>query len=92
VVCDAEGRILAAGRGVFELTGFEDVDLLGQDVAQALALSDASPIELVREWGVRKLAQKIEIRTRAGLEKPVTADFFPAYDEDGGMLLALTPR
>jgi hypothetical protein len=41
---------------------------------------------------VRKLGQKLEIRTRAGLEKNVTADFFPAYDEDGGMLLALTPR
>jgi PAS domain-containing protein len=92
VVCDAEGRILAAGRGVFELTGFEDVDLLGQDVAEAFTLSDASPIDVVREWGVRKLAQKIEIRTKAGLEKAVTADFFPAYDEDGGMLLALTPR
>ena len=92
VVCDAEGRILAAGRGVFELTGFEDVDLLGQDVAEALALSDPAPIEVVREWGVRKLDQKIEIRTKAGREKPVTADFFPAYDDDGGMLLALTPR
>jgi PAS domain-containing protein len=92
VVCDAEGRILAAGRGVFELTGFEDIDLLGQDVTEAFTLSDPSPIDVVREWGVRKLAQKIEIRTKAGLEKPVTADFFPAYDEDGGMLLALTPR
>ena len=92
VVCDAEGRILAAGRGVFELTGFEDVDLLGQDVAEALALSNPAPIEVVREWGVRKLDQKIEIRTKAGREKPVTADFFPAYDDDGGMLLALTPR
>ena len=92
VVCDAEGRILASGRGVFELTGFEDADLLGRDVADALALSDPSPIDVVREWGVRKLAQEIQIRTKAGLEKPVTADFFPAYDEDGGMLLALTPR
>ena len=92
VVCDAEGRVLAAGRGVFELTGFEDIDLLGQDVAEALTLSDPAPIEVVREWGVRKLAQKIEITTKAGLEKPVTADFFPAYDDDGGMLLALTPR
>ena len=92
VVCDAEGRILAAGRGVFELTGFEDIDLLGQDVADALTLSDPAPIEVVREWGVRKLDQKIEIRTKAGREKAVTADFFPAYDDDGGMLLALTPR
>ena len=92
VVCDADARVLAAGRGVFELTGFADADLLGRDVADALALSDASPIAVVREWGVRKLGQKIEIRTKAGLEKSVTADFFPAYDEDGGLLLALTPR
>jgi PAS domain-containing protein len=92
VVCDADGRVLAAGRGVFELTGYRDVDLLGRDVADALALSDTSQIAVVREWGVRKLGQKLEIRTRAGLEKNVTADFFPAYDEDGGMLLALTPR
>jgi PAS domain-containing protein len=92
VVCDAEARVLAAGRGVFELTGFEDADLLGRDVADALTLSDASPIDVVREWGVRKLAQQMKIRTKAGLEKPVIADFFPAYDEDGGLLLALTPR
>ena len=92
VVCDRDGRILAAGRGVFELTGYRDADLLGRDVAEALGLSDRSPIELVREWGVRKLGQTLEIRTKAGFEKEVTADFFPAYDEDGGLLVALTPR
>jgi PAS domain-containing protein len=92
VVCDRDTRVLAAGRGVFELTGYRDADLIGRDVAEVLALSDPSPIEMVREWGVRKLGQKLEIRTRAGIEKRVTADFFPAYDEDGGLLLALTPR
>ena len=30
-------------------------------------------------------------RARAS-EKPVIADFFPAYDDDGGLLVALTPR
>ena len=44
------------------------------------------------EWGVRKLGQHLEIRTRSGRRKKVTADFFPAYDEDGGLLVALTPR
>jgi hypothetical protein len=92
VVCDADARILAAGRGVFELTGFRDIDLMGRGVADALALSDASPIDVVREWGVRKLGQELKIRTKAGFEKDVTADFFPAYDDDGGLLLALTPR
>ena len=92
VVCDADARVLASGRGVFELTGFQDIDLLGRDVADALALSDPSPIEVVREWGVRKLGQQLQIRTKAGLAKSVTADFFPAYDDDGGLLVALTPR
>ena len=92
VVCDRDARILAAGRGVFELTGYRDADLLGRDVTEVLGLSDPSPIELVREWGVRKLDQALEIRTRAGFTKSVTADFFPAYDENGGLLVALTPR
>jgi PAS domain-containing protein len=91
VVCDREGRVLAVGRGVFELTGFRDGDLIGRDMAEALGLSDSSPIEVVREWGVRKLGQSLAIRTRAGLQKGVVADFFPAYDDDGGLLVALTP-
>ena len=92
VVCDREGRVLASGRGVFELTGYTDGELLGHDLVSTLSLSDASPIEVVREWGVRKLGQELAIRTKAGLAKPVVVDFFPAYDEDGGMLVALTPR
>ena len=92
VVCDRESRVLAAGRGVFELTGFGDGDLLGNDVVSALSISDPSPMAVVQEWGVRKLGQQLAIRTKAGVDKDVTVDFFPAYDEDGGMLLALTPR
>jgi hypothetical protein len=92
VVCDAEARILATGRGAFQLTGFREGDLLGRDVAEALAFSDRQPVELVREWGVRRLGEKLTIRTRAGLEKPVTADLFPGYDDDGGLLVGLTPR
>jgi PAS domain-containing protein len=92
VVCDHDARVLAVGRGVFELTGYRDADLIGQNVSSALGLSDTSPIEIVREWGVRKLGQQVAIRTRAGLQKDVTADFFPAYDDDGGLLVALTPR
>jgi hypothetical protein len=91
IVCDQEGRVLATGEGVFELTGFREGDLLGQDVAEALGLSDSAPIETVREWGVRKLEQPLSLRTRGGIEKNVVADFFPAYDDDGGLLVALTP-
>jgi hypothetical protein len=32
------------------------------------------------------------LRTKAGVVKPVIADLFPAYDDDGGLLVALSPR
>ena len=51
-----------------------------------------NPAALALEWGVRRLGEHIELRTRAGRQKAVTADFFPAYDDDGGLLVALTPR
>jgi hypothetical protein len=93
VACDRQGRILAAGRGVFELTGFQERDLIGRDVSEAFGLSgfadDRSPIALSLEWGVRRLNERISMRTRAGIQKPVVADVFPALDEDGGLLVAL---
>jgi hypothetical protein len=96
VVCDAEARILALGRGVFELTGFQEQDVLGKDVMDAFALEGyedgKNPSALAREWGVRRLGEELELRTRAGLTQKVTADFFPAYDEDGGLLVALSRR
>ena len=96
VVCDQEGRILAVGRGVFELTGWSEVDLLGSDVVSGLGLAgfeeDKNPAKLALEWGVRRLNEALELRTRAGQTKKVIGDFFPAYDDDGGLLVALTPR
>jgi PAS domain-containing protein len=96
VVCDHGRRVIAAGRGVFELTGYREGDLLGRDVTEALGLSgfagDRDPAHLALEWGVRRLGERLELRTKAGGEKRVVADFFPAYDEDGGLLVALAPR
>jgi PAS domain S-box-containing protein len=96
VVCDRHGRILAAGRGVFELVGYREQELLGTDVVQRLGLNgwnrDQNPAAIALEWGVRRLGEKLELRTRAGQRKPVTVDIFPAYDDDGGLLIALTPR
>ena len=77
---------------LFELTGYRDQDVMGRDVVEALGLSDRKPADTALEWGVRKLGERLELRTRAGLTKAVTADFFPAYDADGGLLLALAPR
>ena len=92
VVCDRDARVLAVGRGVFELTGFREPDLIGRDVGTALQLSDTSSFEVVREWGVRRMGERLELRTRAGLVKSVVVDLFPAYDDDGGLLVALSSR
>ena len=43
------------------------------------------------EWGVRRLGERLELTSRSGLRKRVVADFFPAYDADGGLLVALSP-
>jgi DNA-directed RNA polymerase subunit RPC12/RpoP len=96
VVCDANARILATGRDVFQLSGFQESDLLGRDLIETLSLVPVEdgehPAKVALEWGVRKLGEHMEIRTRSGRQQKVTADFFPAYDEDGGLLVALTPR
>ena len=96
VVCDQGGRILAVGRGIFELTGYTERDLMGHLVEEALSLngtseSDASPIATALEWGVRQLDRQLELKAASGARKRVTADLFPAYDADGGLLIALTP-
>ena len=95
LVCDRKGRVIAAGQGVFELTGYKEADLLGHDVMDTLFVLEENgptPAALALEWGVRRFDQKLTLRTRAGVQKVVRADFFPAYDEDGGLLVAVAPR
>ena len=94
VVCDQDRRILAAGQGVFELTGYREQELLGRDVTEAFGMEtndDADPAEVAVEWGVRQLGKKATVKTRSGVTKEISADYFPAYDEDGGLLVALIP-
>ncbi|HEY5101069.1 MAG TPA: hypothetical protein VII54_13540, partial [Gaiellaceae bacterium] len=56
VVCDKEARILAVGRGVYELTGWGDSDLIGADLVDSLGLAgfeeEKNPAKLALEWGV----------------------------------------
>jgi PAS domain S-box-containing protein len=96
LTCDQQGRVLATGRGVFELTGYGERDLLGMPLVETLSLNGwtdgKNPVELSLEWGVRRLGEQLELTTKSGSRKPVQADFFPAYDSDGGLLVALTPR
>jgi len=90
VVCDARRRVLGVGRGVFELTGFREADLIGREIVEALALSDVASFDVVSEWGVRQLDKRSQLRTKSGLEKTVRLDLFPGYDDDGGLLVALS--
>ena len=94
VVCDRKGRVIATGQGVFELTGYRERDLLGHDLMEMLFEpngDERSPAALALEFGVRRFDQRLTLRTRAGVTKGVRADFFPAYDEDGGLLVAIAP-
>ena len=68
-------------------------NLLGKEIVGAFGLGGfeegQNPAALALEWGVRRLGERLTLRSRAGREKPVVADFFPAYDDDGGLLVAL---
>jgi hypothetical protein len=95
VTCDARGRVIATGRGVFELTGYQERDVMGNDVVEVFGLSSFEdghdPFDIAREFGVRRMGETMMLRSRAGLEKRVVADIFPGLDRDGGLLVALTP-
>ena len=70
-------------------------EVLGADVVSAFGLEgfeeEKNPVKLSLEWGVRRLNEQLQLRTRSGHMKKVIGDFFPALDEDGGLLVALTP-
>ena len=40
---------------------------------------------------MRRLNEQLQLRAKSGHVKPVVGDFFPALDDDGGLLVALTP-
>lgn len=96
VTCDRDGRVLSCGRGVFELTGYSEGEVMGEAVRDAFGLTGFvngdDPIAVVLEWGVRKLDQHVMLRHHSGREKKVRLDLFPAYDEDGGMLVSFAPE
>ncbi|MGI9117795.1 MAG: PAS domain-containing protein [Gaiellales bacterium] len=94
VACDAETRILAAGQGVLELTGRLEDALIGQELVVGLHLAFADgqdPVSTTLEWGVRQMDCKAVLTHAAGIEKRVLCDCFPAYDDDGGLLVAIAP-
>ena len=92
--CDKTGRIVDCGRGSFELTGLKTESAIGRPLAEALNLSFEDGQDYVAtalEWEVRVSGKTAELD--AGPERGgAVADIFPAYDdEEGGVLVVLTP-
>jgi hypothetical protein len=104
--CDQDARVIDAGKGSFELTGLKDEDVIGRPVREVLGLQwvdkgdapagggngDADPIGTSLEWGVRSLGKRVEVNAEGDLPAQAVADVFPAYDDDGGLLIVLTPE
>jgi hypothetical protein len=92
--CDQHGNVIACGRGSFELTGLDDERVIGRPVSQVLGLQfddQSDPVATALEWGVRQLGKPVQVNAEGDLPAKATADVFPAYDDDGGLLLVLTP-
>ena len=94
-VTDQAGRVLACGRGSFELTGLADEHVIGRPARDVLGLrfdGGEDAVATVLEWGVRQLDKPVQVNAEGDLPAKAKADLFPAYDDDGGMLLVLTPQ
>jgi PAS domain-containing protein len=92
---DQEARLIGTGRGARELTGLGDLDVIGRPVQDVLNLEfegDEDHVGTALEWGVRVLDKEVVVHAEGDRPEPAKADLFPAYDDDGGLLLVLTPR
>ncbi len=93
-VCNQKGQVIGCGRGSFELTGLDDERIMGRDVNDVLGLvfeTGDDHVKTVLEWGVRALDKPVQVNAEGDLPATAKADLFPAYDDDGGLLLVLTP-
>ena len=81
------------GRPVREVLGLDWIDP-GDGGPEADTDKDgtADPIETSLEWGVRSLDKRVSVNAEGDLPAKAVADVFPAYDDDGGLLLVLTPE
>ena len=94
-VCDQAGRVIGAGRGSFELTGLKEERIIGRPVNDVLGLQfddGSDQVATALEWGVRVLGKPVSVNAEGDLPARATADLFPAYDDDGGLLVVLTPE
>ena len=81
------------GRPVQDVLGLEWVDPGdGGEAADTDGNGTTDPIETTLEWGVRSLGKRVQVNAEGDLPAEAVADLFPAYDDDGGLLLVLTPE
>jgi PAS domain-containing protein len=81
------------GRPVQDVLGLEWVDPGdGGETADTDRNGTTDPIETTLEWGVRSLGKRVQVNAEGDLPAEAVADLFPAYDDDGGLLLVLTPE
>jgi len=81
------------GRPVQEVLGLEWRDPGGADeAADTNGDGTTDPIETSLEWGVRSLGKRVAVHAEGDLPAEAVADVFPAYDDDGGLLIVLTPE
>ncbi|MGZ5308806.1 MAG: hypothetical protein ACXWDP_06410 [Solirubrobacterales bacterium] len=84
---DVIGRLAAE---VLGLEWIEEGD--GGESADRDDNGSTDPIETSLEWGVRSLGKRVSVNAEGDLPAEAKADVFPAYDDDGGLLLVLTPE
>src|SRR3954462_7973998 len=65
VVCDQDGRVLATGEGVFELTGYRETTFLGKNFPDAVP-GEGDPPAVALKGGVRNPREPAILHTRAG--------------------------
>ena len=93
-ICDQQGRIIACGRGSQELTGLSDEKVIGRPVqrrARARVRGRRGPRRHRAGVGRAPAGQARRRHAEGDLPAKAVADLFPAYDDDGGLLLILTP-
>ena len=96
LACDREGRILAAGRGLFELTGYREQDIIGRTPQASLGPGVPRP-PTRSPWRSSGACARWRSTARCATRPPTATsrcciDVFPAYDDDGGVLVALAPK
>ena len=66
--------------------------MIGRRVREVLGLDfEGGPRGHRARVGVRQLGKGVTVNAEGDIPGKAVADLFPAYDDDGGLLLVLTP-